>query len=110
MKVEVHSVSLKSVIPAISKDKKKKEMLVEDLARMGCEGLLLEPWSLKSEAMAQEFQHERSNKWEGTIRWAPERWMADTWVEVYSFQKEGKGLASTCTTRMNVLSREDKMQ
>ena len=55
MKVEVHPVSLKSVIPAVPWDKKEKEMLVEDLTRMGCKDLLLEPWNLKSKAMAQEF-------------------------------------------------------
>ena len=43
MKVEVHPVSLKSVITVVPQDKKEKEMLVEDLIRMGCEGLLLEP-------------------------------------------------------------------
>ena len=52
MKLEVHPVSLKSIIPAVPWDEKKEEMLVEDLTKMGCEGLLLEPWSLKSKAMA----------------------------------------------------------
>ena len=44
-------VSLKSVTPAIPGLEKEKEMLVEDLTKMGCEGLLLEPWSLKNESM-----------------------------------------------------------
>ena len=48
---------------------------------------------MKTEAMAQEFQHERSNEWEGTIWQAPERWIANSWVEVYNFQKEGRGMA-----------------
>ena len=51
VKVEVHPVSLKSVIPVVPKDNKKKELLVEDLTKMRCEGLLVEPWVLKNEAM-----------------------------------------------------------
>ena len=41
VKVEVQLVSLKSVIPVVPKNEKEKELLVEDLIRMGCEGLLL---------------------------------------------------------------------
>ena len=55
IQVEVYPVSLKSIIPIVPKDEKEKELLVEDLTKMGCEGLLtllLEPWVLKSEAMA----------------------------------------------------------
>ena len=55
VKVEVHPMSLKSVTLIVSKDEKEKELLVEDLTRMGCEGLQVELWALKSEAMAQEF-------------------------------------------------------
>ena len=60
---------------------------------MGCKGLLVQPWGLKSKAMAEEFLQERSNEWEGTLRRDPEQWMAESWVEVYSFRKEGRGLA-----------------
>ena len=52
VKLELHPVSLKSVIPVAPKNEKEKELLVEDLTRMGCEGLLLQPWALKSEVMA----------------------------------------------------------
>ena len=55
VKIELHLVNLKSVIPVLPKDEKEKELLVEDLTRMGCEGLLVELWVLKSKAMAQEF-------------------------------------------------------
>ena len=55
VKVEVPSVNLKFVVPIVPKNKEEKRQLVEDLTRMGCEGLLVEPWSLKSEAMVQEF-------------------------------------------------------
>ena len=93
VKVEVHPVSLKSVTPVVPKDKKEKELLVEDLTKMGCEGLLMEPWALKSEAMAQEFLQVCSNEWEGTIQQDRERWTADSWAEVYDFRKEGRGMA-----------------
>ena len=67
VKVELHPVSLKSVTPIIPGKEEEKLQLVEDLTKMGCEGLLVEPWTLKSETMVQEFQQERSNEWEGTI-------------------------------------------
>ena len=52
VKVENLSVSLKSIVPVVPKDEKEKQQLEEDLTRMGCEGLLMEPWALKSEVMA----------------------------------------------------------
>ena len=54
IKVEVHPMSLKSVTPIVPKDKK-EELLVEDVTRMGCKGLLVESWALKSEAIVQDF-------------------------------------------------------
>ena len=78
IKVELYPVSLKSVAPAIPKNDEEKKMLIEDLTKMGCKGLLLEPWTLKSEAMVQEFQGKHSNEWEGTIRRDPEYWMVDS--------------------------------
>ena len=51
VKTEYLSVSLKSVIPIIPGKDEEKLQLVEDLAKMGCEELLLEPWALKSESM-----------------------------------------------------------
>ena len=69
-------------------------MFVEDVTRIGCEGLFTQPWSLRSEAMAREFSRERSNKWEGTIKKDLERWTADLWAMVYNFPKEGRKWAS----------------
>ena len=51
VEIENLCVSLKSVVPVVPKDEKEKQQLVEDLTQMGCEGLLVEPWALKSEAM-----------------------------------------------------------
>ena len=51
VKVEMQSISLRSICPAVPKDKEEKRLLVEDLARIGCEGLLAQPWSLRSKDM-----------------------------------------------------------
>ena len=101
VKVELYLVSLKSVAPTIPKNDVEKDMLIEDLTTMGCEGLLLEPWALKNKAMVQEFQGKRSNEWEGTIRRLPEQWMANLWAEVYSFWKEGRIRAQRIDTWIN---------
>ena len=78
IKVEMHPVSLRSVCPSVPKDEEEKRLLVEDLTRIGCEGLLAQHWSLRSKEMVQEFLQERSNRWEGTIRRDLERWTAET--------------------------------
>ena len=93
VKLEVPLVSLRSVTSLVPRDAKEKEQLVEDLTRMGYEGLLAEPWTLRSEAIVQEFLQARSNEWEHTIRRDPERWIADSWAEVYNFRKEGRSMA-----------------
>ena len=59
---EPHLVSFKSVIPAVPKDEAEKLLLIEDLTQIGCEGLLIHPWSLTSKEMVREFSQERSNK------------------------------------------------
>ena len=101
VKVELYPVSLKAVAPAIPKNNAEKDILIEDLTTMGCEGLLLEPWALKIEAMVQELQEKLSNEWEGTIRRLPERWTADLWAEVYGFRKEGRMKAQRNDTWIN---------
>ena len=90
VKTEFLLVSLKSLAPVIPVKDEKKLHLVEDLTKMGCKGLILEPWALNSEAIAEEFQVQRSNKWEGTIWRDPKHWTADSWAEVYNFRKEGR--------------------
>ena len=94
IKVEMHHVSLRSVCPSVIKDEEEKRLLEEDLTQIGYEGLLDQSWNLRSKEMVQELLQERSNEWEGTIRRDPERWMAETWAEVYHFAKEERGQAS----------------
>ena len=61
---------------------------------MDCEGLLIHPWSLRSEEIVREFSRERSNKWEGMLRRDLEVWTVELWTDVYNFPKERRGWAS----------------
>ena len=72
VKGESRPVSLRSVPAVVPEDDEEKEQLAEDLTKMGCEGLLAEPWAMKSEALVREFLHPCSNEWEGTLRRLPE--------------------------------------
>ena len=98
IKMKYHPVGLKSITPVIPRKDEEKLQLVEDLAKMGCEWLLLEPWALKSESMVQEFQGQRSNEWEGTIHRVSEHWTADSSAKVYNFWKEGRMRAGRIET------------
>ena len=100
-------VSLKAVVPVIPTDDDESKQLIEDMTKMGCEGLLAEPWAVKSEAMVQEFQHPRSNEWEGTIRRDPNHWTADMWADVYGFRKEGMMRAGRTGTWVDGKFRQD---
>ena len=62
VKVEAHSVSLRSVPAVVPKKEEEMQQLVDDLTKMGCKGLLAEPWAMKSEAIVQEFLHPCSNE------------------------------------------------
>ena len=100
-------VSLKAVIPVIPTEDDESKQLIEDMTKMGCEGLLAEPWAVKSETMVQEFQHPRSNEWEGTIRRDPNHWTADMWADVYGFRKEGMMRAGRTGTWVDGKFRQD---
>jgi hypothetical protein len=88
-------IPLINVSPAIPKSESELKELVEDLTRMGCEGLLAKPWNLRSEATLREFLFERGNQWFRTIRQDPKKWTAEVWAEVYGFApRKGEGWAS----------------
>ena len=88
-------ISLKNVSPTIPKRESKLKKLIEDLSRMGCEGLLTKPWNFQAEATLREFLFERDNQWFQTIRQDPEKWTTEVWAEVYGFSRDkGKGWAS----------------
>ena len=61
-------VSLRSVLAIAPTHEEEKQQLMDDLPKMGCEGLLAEPWAMKGKALVREFLYPRSNEWEGTIR------------------------------------------
>ena len=71
VKSELPTVSLKLVYLSVPSGEEEQSQLVEDLTQMGCEGLLLQPWNLQSEAMVREFLQDRSNKWKRMIRRLP---------------------------------------
>ena len=62
VKVETRPVSLRSVPAIVPTNEEDKQELADDLTKMGCEGLLAEPWTMKSEAIVREFLHPRSNQ------------------------------------------------
>ena len=55
VKVEMQMVSLRFVVHAVPKDEGEKLQLIEVVSWIGCEGLLAQPWSLRSEDMVREF-------------------------------------------------------
>ena len=46
------------------------------------------------EDMVVELLGNKNNRWEGTMRQAPEKWTAKEWRKVYGFAREGEGMAS----------------
>ena len=88
-------IPVKPVLPATPRRDSELKELIEDLSRMGCEGLLAKPWNLRAEATLREFLFERGNQWIRTMRQEPERWTPEVWAGVYGFPKgKGEGWAS----------------
>ena len=44
--------------------------------------------------MVAELIGEKDNRWDGTVRQAPEKWTAKEWRKVYNFERGGEGMAS----------------
>jgi hypothetical protein len=87
-------IPMKPIVPAIPTDDEELRELGEDLQRMGCEGLLGQPWNVQEDNVLREFKFARGNQWEGTKRRDPENWTPDTWARVYGFQRgRGEGWA-----------------
>ena len=47
-------LTLRSIVLAIPREPRERAHLEEDLARIGCIGLLSKPWSIKDERMVRE--------------------------------------------------------
>jgi hypothetical protein len=87
-------IPMKPLVPAIPTDDEELRELGEDLRKMGCEGLLGQPWNVQEDNVLREFKFARGNQWIGTKRRDPENWTPDTWARVYGFQRGvGEGWA-----------------
>ena len=85
---------LRSVVLAILKEPGERAYLEEDLARIGCIGLLNKPWTVKDERMVRELILGAPNQYEGTVQARPETWDVGRWREAYGFSTRGEGFAS----------------
>ena len=103
--VKAGAMVFKVVVPGVSGNTKKQELLEEDLCLIGCHGFLEKPWNLKMEEMVAELMGEKDNWWHKIVRQALEKWTLGEWWKVYRFlsemarqgkarQRDGKGMAS----------------
>ena len=92
--VKAGAMALKAVVPGIPKTVKDRELLEEDLRRIGCHGFLRKPWGLRMEDLVVELLGGKDNRWDGTVRQAPEKWTVKEWRKVYDFRRGGEGMAS----------------
>ena len=87
-------ISLKALVPIITKTPIARQELEEDLTRIGCVGLLNKLWNIKDEGMVRELVEGAPNQFDHTVRCKPEKWTALVWRETYGFKPEGYGWAS----------------
>ena len=92
--VKAGAMALKTVVPGVSKSVRDQELLEKDLQRIGCHGFMGKPWGLRMEDLVVELLEDKDNRWDGTVRQAPEKWTAKEWRKVYSFGRGGEGMAS----------------
>ena len=87
-------ISLKALVPVISKTSTARWELEEDLTRIECASLLNKPWNIKDEGMVRELVEGAPNQFDHTVRCKPEKWTTLVWKETYGFKPEGYGWAS----------------
>ena len=92
--VKAGAMALKAVVPGVPKSVRDRELLEEDLRRIGCHGFAGKPWGLRMEDLVVELLVSEDNRWDGTVRQAPEKWTAKEWRKVYGFERGGEGMAS----------------
>ena len=92
--VKVVAMALKAVVPGVPKSVSDRELLEENLRRIGCHGFMGRPWGLQMEDMVVELLGDKDNRWHGTVCQAPEKWTAKEWRKVYGFARGGEGMAS----------------
>ena len=87
-------MALKAVVPGAPKSVRDRELLEDDLRRIGCHGFMGRPWGLRMEDMVVELLGDKDNRWHGTVGQALEKWIAKEWHKVYGFGRGGEGMAS----------------
>ena len=91
--VKARAMVLKAIVLGVLSNAKERELLEEDLRRIGCHGLMWKLWGLRMEEIVAELMSEKDNQWHGTVRQAPEKCTAAEWRKVYRFPREGEGMA-----------------
>ena len=71
--VKAKAMALKAVVQGIAKSAKDRELLEEDLRRIGCHDLMEKPWGLHMEDMVVELLGDKDNRWHETLRQAPKK-------------------------------------
>ena len=92
--VKARAMALKAVVLGVPKSVRDRELLEEDLRRIGCHGFMDRPWGLQMEDTVVELLGDKDNRSHGTVRQAPEKWTAKEWRKVYGFGRGGEGMAS----------------
>jgi hypothetical protein len=85
---EAIPIPMKLLVPAFPTDDEELRELGEDLRRMGCDGLLAQPWNVQEDRVLKEFKFARGNQWLNTKKRKPENWTPDTWARVYGFPRD----------------------
>ena len=92
--VKVGAMALKAMVQGVPKSVRDRELLEEDLRQIGCHGFAGKPWGLWMEDLVVELLGDKDNRWDGTVRQAPEKWTAKEWRKVYRFGRGEEGMAS----------------
>ena len=71
--VKARAMVLKAVVLGMPKSVKDRELLEEDLQRIGNHGCIGKPWGLRMEDLVAELLGDKDNRWDGTVRQALER-------------------------------------
>jgi hypothetical protein len=58
---EIILIPMRPIVPAIPTDHEDLRQLGEDLRKMGCDGLLAQPWNVQDDKVLREFKFPRGN-------------------------------------------------
>ena len=92
--VKAGAMALKAMVPGVPKSVRDRELLEEDLQRIGCHMFMGKPWGLRMEDLVVELLGDKDNRWDRTVCQAPEKWTAKEWRKVYGFGRGKEGMAS----------------